>query len=237
MRMRKYYPVVVLLILLAAIALSVSLVTTNANALPTFTTAVGGIGPCDSCHTITATHAIVNHTTLACGSCHLSGTATPPTPVACAACHGGTSDALRAMAARRISSTTTGYFLILILPLLFPPLPGWEGSVSLPLIVDLLWGLLPTAAHGLLRRTARIGGRQTRPPRRADLAPPDTCRQRAQLSHWCCAVSIVRQGALPLYSDGASGPSPQRLLRASSPAPLRRQRSMPSKKNSGSPTP
>jgi len=91
MRMRKYYPVVVLLILLAAIALSVSLVTPNANALPTFTTAVGGIGPCDSCHTMTATHAIVNHTTLACSSCHLSGTATPPTPVACAACHGGTS--------------------------------------------------------------------------------------------------------------------------------------------------
>src|SRR5665647_2243394 len=55
--------------------------------------------------------------------------------------------------------------------------------------------------------------------------------------HECCAVSIVRQGALPLYSDGASGPSPQRLLRASSPAPLRRQRSMPSKKNLGSPTP
>jgi hypothetical protein len=91
MRMRKYYPVAVLLILLAAIALSASLVTTNANALPTFTTAVGGIGPCDSCHTMTATHAIVNHTTLACSSCHLSGTATPPTPVACAACHGGTS--------------------------------------------------------------------------------------------------------------------------------------------------
>jgi IPT/TIG domain len=91
MRMRKYYPVAVLLILLAAIALSASLVTTNANALPTFTTAVGGIGPCDSCHGESATHTSANHTTLACSSCHLSGTATPPTPVACAACHGGTS--------------------------------------------------------------------------------------------------------------------------------------------------
>jgi len=91
MRMRKYYPVAALLILLVAIALSASLVTTNANALPTFTTAVGGIGPCATCHSQDATHAIVNHTTLACSSCHLSGTATPPTPVACAACHGGTS--------------------------------------------------------------------------------------------------------------------------------------------------
>ena len=91
MRMRKYYPVVVLLILLAAIALSASLVTTNANALPTFTTAVGGIGPCDSCHAMTATHSNANHTSLACTSCHLTNTSTPPTPAACAACHGGTS--------------------------------------------------------------------------------------------------------------------------------------------------
>ena len=93
MRMRKYYPVVVLLILLAAIALSVSLVTTNANALPTFTTAVGGIGPCDSCHTITATHAVPAHAGFfaTCSTCHLTDVATPPTPAACAACHGGTS--------------------------------------------------------------------------------------------------------------------------------------------------
>ena len=106
MRMRKYYPVAVLLILLAAIALSASLVTTNANALPTFTTAVGGIGPCASCHTMTATHAVKNHTTLACSSCHLSSTATPPTPVACAACHGPTSDHLAFILASATHVTT-----------------------------------------------------------------------------------------------------------------------------------
>ena len=89
--MRKYYPVAALLILLAAIALSASIVTTSANALPTFTKAEKGIGPCDTCHGQAATHANPNHATLACNKCHLTSTGTPPTPAACAACHGGTS--------------------------------------------------------------------------------------------------------------------------------------------------
>jgi hypothetical protein len=86
--MRKYYPVAALLILLAAIALSASIVTTSANALPTFTNPVKGIGPCDSCHGQAATHANPNHSTLACNKCHLTSTGTPPTPAACASCHG-----------------------------------------------------------------------------------------------------------------------------------------------------
>lgn len=57
-RMRKRYPVIVLLILLAAVALSASLVTAIADALPTFTNAVGGIGPCETCQTQAATHAV-----------------------------------------------------------------------------------------------------------------------------------------------------------------------------------
>jgi hypothetical protein len=86
--MRKYYPVAALLILLAAIALSASIVTTSANALPTFTLAQKGIGPCATCHGQAATHANPNHATLACNKCHLTSTATPPTPAACASCHG-----------------------------------------------------------------------------------------------------------------------------------------------------
>jgi hypothetical protein len=91
MRMRKYYPVAALLILLVAIALSASLVTTNANALPTFTDPVGGIGPCVTCHTQTTVHAVVAHNPLVCTNCHLTDTATPPLPKACGACHGGVS--------------------------------------------------------------------------------------------------------------------------------------------------
>ena len=91
--MRKYYPVAALLILLAAIALSASIVTTNANALPTFTLAQKGIGPCVTCHGMAATHDNPKHAAVypTCSNCHLSGIATPPTPAACAKCHGGPS--------------------------------------------------------------------------------------------------------------------------------------------------
>jgi len=90
MRLRKHYPVAILLMLLVAIALSASLVTTNANALPTFTTAVGGIGPCQTCHTQAAIHAVPSHPYPSnCVACHVDGnTANPPKPTACAACHG-----------------------------------------------------------------------------------------------------------------------------------------------------
>jgi len=112
MRMRKYYPVAVLLILLAAIALSASLVTTNANALPTFTNAVGGIGPCASCHTKTGTHGLSFHATVypTCSNCHVNGdTAVPPTPAKCGVCHGGTSAILvSTMHAAKGCSTTVG---------------------------------------------------------------------------------------------------------------------------------
>ncbi len=61
--MRNRYLVVALMVLLAAIALSASLATSNANALPTFNNALQGVGPCDSCHTPAATHAIAGHAT------------------------------------------------------------------------------------------------------------------------------------------------------------------------------
>jgi hypothetical protein len=88
--MRKHYPVAILLILLAAIALSASLAT-NANALPTFNTAVGGIGPCVTCHTQASVHAVPGHSTVipTCTNCHPTGTAMP-LPSKCATCHGGT---------------------------------------------------------------------------------------------------------------------------------------------------
>lgn len=82
--MRKRYPVAVLLVLLAAIALSASLVTTSANAQPTFTT-------CSSCHPSSTTHpTAIHHVGVACATCHVNGTANPPTPAACAPCHNGT---------------------------------------------------------------------------------------------------------------------------------------------------
>ena len=91
--MRKRYPVIVLLILLVAIALSASLVTAKADALPTFTNAVGGIGPCQTCHTQAATHAVPGHASFfaTCSTCHVTNTATPPLPTACGKCHGGPS--------------------------------------------------------------------------------------------------------------------------------------------------
>ena len=108
MRMRRYYPVAALLILLAALALSASLVTTNANALPTFTNAVGGIGPCDSCHGKDATHAKPAHVALACTKCHLTDTATPPTPPACASCHGASTILASATHVATKCNTTPG---------------------------------------------------------------------------------------------------------------------------------
>ena len=91
MRLRKHYPIAMLAMLLVAIALSASLVTTNANALPTFTTAVGTIGPCETCHTQAQVHAVPSHAGFfgTCSTCHVTNTATPPLPTACGACHGG----------------------------------------------------------------------------------------------------------------------------------------------------
>jgi hypothetical protein len=80
--MRKYYPVAALLILLAAIAIMAAIVTTNANATPTFTV-------CGACHGQTATHA-KHLPAVACASCHTAGATKPPPPSACASstCHG-----------------------------------------------------------------------------------------------------------------------------------------------------
>jgi len=92
MSLRKYYPVAMLLMLLVAIALSASLVTTNANALPTFTLADKGIGPCETCHTKAGTHGQPAHSAVypTCSNCHVNGdTNVPPTPAKCGVCHGG----------------------------------------------------------------------------------------------------------------------------------------------------
>lgn len=109
---RKRYPLAGLLILLAAVALSASVVTTNANALPTFTDAVGGIGPCDSCHTKTQVHSVAAHASMVgdptkCVNCHLVNTATPPAPQACGACHGGVSQIIVATTHATIGCSTT----------------------------------------------------------------------------------------------------------------------------------
>jgi hypothetical protein len=85
---RRSRSLVIVLLALAIVAVF-GIAAQNALALPTFTVAQKGIGPCDNCHGMAATHANVNHSSLGCTSCHLTNTATPPTPVACASCHGG----------------------------------------------------------------------------------------------------------------------------------------------------
>ena len=79
---------VVLLLALALVAVF-GILAQQALALPTFTDASQGIGPCQKCHTMADTHAKPAHTTLACTSCHVTSTATPPLPTACGKCHGG----------------------------------------------------------------------------------------------------------------------------------------------------
>jgi hypothetical protein len=84
---------IALLIMLAFIAVSASIGAQDAQALPTFTDPVSGVGPCSTCHSYTSGDAFHNRTThkaQACGVCHTVNTATPPKPSACAAsaCHG-----------------------------------------------------------------------------------------------------------------------------------------------------
>jgi hypothetical protein len=79
------------LLILVAVLLLGAAFAGPAAALPTFTDAVGGVGPCDSCHTQTQIHGLTQHTEAmaSCSNCHKSGTATPPPTSACAPCHGG----------------------------------------------------------------------------------------------------------------------------------------------------
>ncbi len=88
-----------LLIMLAVIAVSASIGAQNAQALPTFDTAVNGVGPCSSCHSYSFNDAFHNKTThkaQACGTCHTLSTATPPLPSACVSCHGATATIIAA---------------------------------------------------------------------------------------------------------------------------------------------
>ncbi len=97
---RRYYPLALLLLGLAALALSASLAT-SAHALPTFTTAVNGIGPCQNCHGMSATHSNPNHAAVypTCSNCHPGDpTTVPPTPAKCGACHGGVTTILASAA-------------------------------------------------------------------------------------------------------------------------------------------
>jgi hypothetical protein len=92
MRPRRRLPVALLLVL-AALALSAMFVS-SATALPTFDQAVGGIGPCETCHGGSfpaGVHAVAAHSSFigTCTTCHTVNTATPPLPAACGACHGG----------------------------------------------------------------------------------------------------------------------------------------------------
>jgi hypothetical protein len=91
-------PVTLLVFALVAVGLLAAFAGA-ASALPTFTQAQLGIGPCATCHGQTAIHSLVSHATAFqnCANCHAGGnTANPPLTSACAACHGGTSQILLA---------------------------------------------------------------------------------------------------------------------------------------------
>jgi len=84
---------VAVLIVLAFTAVGASIGAPAAQALPTFTTAIGGIGPCQSCHPMSQIHTQATHASVypTCSNCHPNGdTSQPPLPSKCAACHGGT---------------------------------------------------------------------------------------------------------------------------------------------------
>ena len=76
MRSRRRYPIALLLVL-AAIVLSAAFVS-SAAALPTFTQAVNGVGPCELCHGgafPTGVHAVTFHAGFInnCATCHPNG--------------------------------------------------------------------------------------------------------------------------------------------------------------------
>jgi hypothetical protein len=88
--------IVIVVVVLALVAFAAMVGATKAQALPTFNTADLGIGPCDSCHTLSTVHAPgfpapgtnANHASVGCSTCHNNGgTSNPPLPTACASCH------------------------------------------------------------------------------------------------------------------------------------------------------
>jgi hypothetical protein len=79
-----------LLLVFAAVALF-GILAQQALALPTFTDAMSGVGPCQKCHTQAAVHAVSSHAALMtdCTNCHPDAAgAQPPLPSKCAVCHG-----------------------------------------------------------------------------------------------------------------------------------------------------
>jgi hypothetical protein len=80
-----------ILVAVALLAFGAMLFTDNANAQASFTT-------CATCHPMAATHANANHASFfgTCTTCHNDGgTAKPPLPSACSACHGGVTNILK----------------------------------------------------------------------------------------------------------------------------------------------
>jgi hypothetical protein len=93
--MRSRYLVVAVMVLLAAIALSASLVIADAGANPVFDPVCAG---CHSGAYPSGVHAVPAHAGFVntCSTCHTVDTATPPLPATCATCHGGVTAILAA---------------------------------------------------------------------------------------------------------------------------------------------
>ena len=129
MRSRVPRSVKLLLLALAAVGL-IAAFAGAAAALPTFTQAVGGVGPCDSCHPMAATHALSFHVSAMtnCANCHVNGvTSVAPTPAKCAVCHGGTADIFAAPTHAGLSCGTTPGCHVPTLPS-FSPASGPVGT-------------------------------------------------------------------------------------------------------------
>jgi hypothetical protein len=83
--------VIALVVALATVA-ALAVLAGPAAALPTFTQAQFGFGPCATCHTKTSVHTQPNHSGVypTCANCHAGGdTSQPPLPSACGVCHSG----------------------------------------------------------------------------------------------------------------------------------------------------
>jgi hypothetical protein len=97
----------VALLIMLALAVSASIGAQNAQALPTFTDPVSGVGPCSTCHSYSsgdAFHSQATHSAQLCSKCHTANTATPPLPSACANCHGGSAATIIAGQALHVSA-------------------------------------------------------------------------------------------------------------------------------------
>jgi hypothetical protein len=135
---------VALLLVVAFMAVGASIGAPAAQALPTFTNAVNGIGPCVTCHPQTQTHTQATHAGVypTCSNCHPNGdTSQPPLPSKCAVCHGGTTAILAKATHTSIGCGTT---------------PGCHGVPPVIVTTTMTEKISPTSIK--LKKSVKVSG-------------------------------------------------------------------------------